>query len=477
MARQTFHFMDFTGGYVSKGINPMAYPSNVVTGSSKNIEFSDQGIKTRKGTDYQFALSYPGYEGQEQPIIRRVKQVRFQRIPKRYTLVQASTVAGMSTYEDVYLSTLDLPTEGGAFAQPIIDLKPGDAESAGDISVACLVDRAIITDGEGSYPWVFMGGQEADASDWAFPKAVLVNQSGDRVYDISNKVCDDDVDSTALVASITSNGWIDIVCDVPNVKAFYFQVGTANGLDVSAIPSVAVTQTYNDSDLITPRNMQGTAVNWVQDATNTGHFENSSNTPVTLGAGNDCPLIEAGLLVVFADGSEVAIAAITDDGEGSGEVELDEAVTSQAVTAIYGVKVDGGKAMPTFGGNVWTPISTASSTYSYISREISAGDYLNYREVVSGARIGDQTHIRFVIGNPFSGTSEPPYVRLQANAYFGLRLSVDDFDGPPELVTFSGEDISQGSELASDALEFTTSSGSDYIFAFSVAAQTWTALI
>lgn len=89
--------------------------------------------------------------------------------------------------------------------------------------------------------------------------------------------------------------------------------------------------------------MKASIYRWVRDATVSGHFEDVSNTPLTLGVGNDCPLVTSGMQVEWGGGSAY-ITQILGDGESTGEVVLSsDPGSTKIVEGVYGTKVEDGQ--------------------------------------------------------------------------------------------------------------------------------------
>ncbi len=170
----------------------------------------------------------------------------------------------------LYASPTHLPTDAAEFIQ-IYDL----GLDAGPMSVAVLNDRAIITEGIAEVPLVWGGCMSNDASDWMYPKAVLISQDGINFYDITQYVCDTDQDVSANVGGIRVNGYLAICCDMPWVEGFYFQMGSPN----QGISGAGLTATYTGTigftttDDIERQDLKGIIDQWCQDADAKGHFE------------------------------------------------------------------------------------------------------------------------------------------------------------------------------------------------------------
>jgi hypothetical protein len=122
------------------------------------------------------------------------------------------------------------------------------------------------------------------------------------------------------------------------------------------------------------------------------------NQRMTLGAGNDCPDVEQGIVVYYSGGNKI-IVTISDDGEASGEVTLSGALTDQTITAIYGIYVDTNGARP---GAVWDGVNTQTITLS--------GTFTGYGQ--SGYPIGTIS-IRNILNKSGQVTSSGDQVRFK----------------------------------------------------------------
>jgi hypothetical protein len=245
-------------------------------------------------------------------------------------------------FANLYATPTILPATTAVW-EKIYDL----GADVGPISLDVLHDRAIITDTWGTLPpLVFLGCLSDDGSDWATLKAAMASQDGYHLYDISQYVLDRDSDNEAFVGGLSRSGYLGLWADVPDVEAFYVEMGTPNtgsGDDDSFDEAISFA-TIDDTER---RNLQGDITQWVQDSADTGHFEDSLATPLTLGAGNDCPDVAAGLQVTIDD-TVYKIAEITGDGEASGEVRLNTTVSSGAVSGIYALTLESGAVTTTF---------------------------------------------------------------------------------------------------------------------------------
>jgi hypothetical protein len=291
----------------------------------------------------------------------------------------------------LWASPTHLPTSSAEFTH-IAAL----GDNAGIMSCAVLNDRAVFTEGIADPPWVWGGAMSDDASDWLTPKAVLVSQDGSNFYDVSPQVCDKDPDTVANIGNIRTSGGIYICCDMPEVEGFYLEMGTPNEVTLECeartyIEEIAFTSSANFEQ----QDLKGTIDRWVQDSAGlTGHFEDSGDTPLTLGTDNACPLVQVGLTVEFTD-ANAGIVGITPDGEGTDEVTLSAAHPTADVSHIYGMAIDS-----TAGLTVPLYYSNETPTWSTATRGASAYGGYSIRQIVKASEISTSgNRIRITLEN------------------------------------------------------------------------------
>jgi len=172
-------------------------------------------------------------------------------------------------FSKLYASATNLPAECLEFTE-IYDL----GEGAGPASIAVLNDRAVITEGLNNPPLVWGGCLSSDASDWMYPKAVLVSQDGENFYDVSAQVCDKDKETVADIGGIQSWGFLAICTDMPKVEGFHIEVDQANtGAEATVYTSKVE---LGDPDNVAQQNLKAEIDIWVQDNGSSGHFEGVS---------------------------------------------------------------------------------------------------------------------------------------------------------------------------------------------------------
>ncbi len=330
----------------------------------------------------------------------------------------------------LYACSDHLPTASATFTD-IYNLQEADR-----VSFAVLNDRVVITEGKANPPLVWGGCQASDASDWMYPKAVLVSQDGANFYDVSAQVLDKDVDNAANVGLIRAAGFLAVCTDMPKVEGFYFEMETPNGVatDTPGNQQTADMALAADGD-VAWQDLKGLAANWVQESGATGHFTDSSNNAVTLGTGNQCPDVEAGLHVFFA-ASDTSIVAITGNGSGTGAVTLSAATTSQAVTQITGFKVG---ATGLSVNEEYSAVITAWNKTPGTDQLACSG--YSIRQVIPGSEIshdGDTLQLTIRVGNtvPYigmpitlRGTHHPLAYTLTNAPYMISRISIVERDG------------------------------------------------
>jgi Galactose oxidase, central domain/Carbohydrate-binding module family 5/12/Kelch motif len=197
----------------------------------------------------------------------------------------------------LYACSDHLPTAAGVFTK-IYEFGP----LCGVCKFATLNDRVVITEGLSDPPLVWGGCMAEDASDWMTPKVVLIAQDGKTFYDISNAVCDKDIDTVARVGGIRTWGAIYICTDMPKVEGFHFEMESPNtgAAGTTASTFHAPMQITGISD-VSRQDLKTTIVNWHQDSGTTGHFTDASGTRVTIGAGNDRETWDSGAAYVIGD--------------------------------------------------------------------------------------------------------------------------------------------------------------------------------
>jgi len=449
-----------------------------ITGSGQELVL----LNTYRGDDIPawfgyFSIEWPPPEAQVNPVVvNSLHQVRFPTNEKSFLLAQVTDPDNGASA--VYASNTLLPSDSVDFSQ-VYAL----GSHAGRMSVAVLNDRAVITEGEATVPLVFAGGMSEDASDWAYPKAVLVRQDGVNAYDISSQVLDKDTTNYASVGDIQAAGDIIICTDVPKVEAFYFEMHAPNVV-ASTLPPYSDQILLNDYDNFDQLDLKGAITHWVQDSGATGHFErrvslvgaavdlggtpntvkipcqahgfaagnsvtivgttnynatctlpsqaagdadnfvieaaynaetfsgdDEAHKSITLGSGNDCPEVEQMVQVVFSDATLV-IYVITDDGEGSGEVELNDDHATGEVTEIRGIYLFNNSAClgatAAFNGTTFTASPSSTRTFT-----VGSGTEVTVRQIIPGSLL----------------TTSGLYVRVTVTAYLGSAATVSLFSG------------------------------------------------
>ena len=327
MGDQIITLTDFTGGIKNAARNPLASPQNALW-DGRDIEvLASGGFRARPG---YVPVGYVT-DGADVPILK-LAHVRFPMNDKQALLVHAG--------ENIY-ALLGPEVEGTAEElTALLDEAITDLDT-GPISVAVLGDRVVIAH-PNTVPLVYGRCHEDDGSDWMYPKAALLSLDGIHFEDITRYVCDPDPDTTVPMDGMTPTGTVAVCCDMPGVRALYFDMATGNDQENSATPTAAKQAQWFSWDYATRVNHQGTALFWVQNSTNTGHFSASSGGGgVAIGPATANPGIVPGLEVVLTalDGTTNHIVSVPGDGTGAGGVTLEVACANSAVTGIYGLEL------------------------------------------------------------------------------------------------------------------------------------------
>ncbi|MBI5569308.1 MAG: hypothetical protein HY914_05120 [Desulfomonile tiedjei] len=366
----------------------------------------------------------------------------------------------------LYACPTHLPTTEGVFQQ-IYDLGAG----AGVCSFAVLNDRLVVTEGIAAPPLVTGLSLSDDASDWLVPKAVLVQQAGTsstgtegNYYDVSPQVCDKDPDTVANIGNIRSSGALYICTDMPQVQAFWIEMATPNTLSLEDDSrSYSNTVAFTSAAHLNRQDLKATIDHWVQDAGATGHFEDVSNTPLTVGEGNACPDVEVGLEVTLPGGTRY-IVDIVDDGEGTGEITLSETTTSQAVTTIHGMTLSSdrvsvrsgfGEAASVWslaaidglsgsfgGGSVRIPLraSEISANAGHIQVTVKSGDLSDSQKVwwSDDLLVCSASHVSIVerAGMTANGTTAPTEITFNGGES-GFTASTWSEDIESDIITYA----------------------------------------
>jgi len=89
MADTIIKFSDFSGGYINSGESLFDFPTNALTGTSKNLEVTNKGLNTRKGFEISgYLFSNPPDPDDDLGPIIGLKQVRFQTEDRKFLLAE-----------------------------------------------------------------------------------------------------------------------------------------------------------------------------------------------------------------------------------------------------------------------------------------------------------------------------------------------------------------------------------------------------
>ncbi len=217
--------------------------------------------------------------------VNRLQQVRFPTNESDYLLAQSKQTGR------IFASTTALPSASLTFEQLAEFTLEGDT---GQVSIAALNDKAIITEGVSDVPQVFQGCLEADGTDWPGPLRCLVSRDGLTYDDVGNQVSDKDPDTVADVGGIAPLGSLLIGADLPLLDGIKITVETAN-TGVGAAPTEKTLTLDADAD-IEREDLKGSITAWDKEATAKGYFDADPDE-----------FVEVGQQIVFEDTAEVII--------------------------------------------------------------------------------------------------------------------------------------------------------------------------
>lgn len=210
----TYHvanLFDWTKGVMDKSDNPLAVFENSLS-LARDVDISGYGLRARQGSSTFTTL-------EQGSMVRFISGIHLPTPRTGYLIAMIQDASGFSRIFAARLAN-DLSVSSPEWIG-IHDL----GHDADTISVACLNDRVVITEGKTQPPLVFAGCLDPEGSDWAVPRAVMVTYNDGRDWnDISDAVCDSDPETAGHVEPLTSQGWIAICCDTPKVNAFHFDL-------------------------------------------------------------------------------------------------------------------------------------------------------------------------------------------------------------------------------------------------------------
>lgn len=213
--------------------------------------------------------------------------------------------------------------------------------------------------------------------------------------------------------------------------------------------------------------IKGTAVNFQVDTANTsGHFEDSGNSPVTIGPGNtEERIVEGVRFKLTGDDTIYEIISITGDGDGNDGVEFTKqdgdpatkAAGTYAVNYIYGTEFSGGvvKLNESGGLGFWeTDYDPA------LDSDNTAKEYRDMRcEILAGnITTGNRIRITFTANSTLDTSLDNVSIVEQDSGIDGVTT--------PTEILFSGGSgctITGGGSATSDELEFETDVSKAYL--------------
>lgn len=223
---------------------------------------------------------------------------------------------------------------------------------------------------------------------------------------------------------------------------------------------------YNTELHVAYTNLKGVITNYVQDAGSGGHFTNGVST-VSLGPGNNCPDVVAGLIVVIA-GVEYTIEAIAGDGTAASAVTLSGAAASGTVSLIRTSTIVNSGITLSGSDGAWSALATKTLTLEQIA------DSSSVRQAVLGSELsGDGSICRF-IWKAYSGTTVGTGGAYTNTGMKIIAASIVERSGStwngtttPTPITFnSGEAGAQcaiGGEIVSDPIYYAVDNAKDYL--------------
>ena len=210
-AYRVMSLFDWTKGVMDRSENPLAVLENSLA-CCVDVDTSGYGLKVRDGASVVSRFA----EGSK---VRFMTGVHLPTSGAEYLIAQVDDSNGVSR---LFAADLKGLSSGlGLEWREIYSL----GEGAGAVSVACLNDRAVITEGKRCPPLVFSGCLDDTGLDWAVPKAVMVTYNAGLDWDdLTDAVCDSDPETAAIVETLPQGSWIAVCCDAPLVEGFLFDI-------------------------------------------------------------------------------------------------------------------------------------------------------------------------------------------------------------------------------------------------------------
>ena len=249
MAYDIHSLFDFSGGMVTRYVNPANAPKNILT-AGENVELTELALRTRKGYS---EWAKPWDSTME---VVSLYGANFTKRGLRYIVAQVSASggkdfgllsSGVMDINDIGLLTEEVTnyisasvgsylfagrdhgTDQDINFKYLYDL--GATESI--ISQTTLNDRLVLTEGTVNSPLVFSGCLTTDGSDWAIPKTVLGTYDGTNFFDMTSELCDPDVSTVFNLGRFSTDSAIYICCDTPNVNGVYLGITSGNIIEAA----------------------------------------------------------------------------------------------------------------------------------------------------------------------------------------------------------------------------------------------------
>ena len=215
-AYSVVNLFDWTKGVMDVSDNPLAVLENSLA-LCDDIDPSGYGLKVRQGSSVLSRF-------EEGSTIRFMTGVKLPTSGADYLIAQADDPDGVSR---IFAADLSGLSGGPALDwQTIYRLGAG----AGTVSVACLNDRVVITEGRSSPPLVFSGCLDETGRDWAVPKAAMVTYNAGHDWDdLTDAVCDRDPETAGVIEALSDDGCIAVCCDAPLVNGFLLDLDNDAG--------------------------------------------------------------------------------------------------------------------------------------------------------------------------------------------------------------------------------------------------------
>ena len=151
MADTIIKFSDFSGGYINSGESLFDFPTNALTGTSKNLEVTNKGLNTRKGFEISgYLFSNPPDPDDDLGPIIGLKQVRFQTEDRKFLLAEGmSREVWASTWGRSLFSFVGALPTAGYFDEEQVLVAPDTTNPL--ILINLKFDSSVTLDATGNY--------------------------------------------------------------------------------------------------------------------------------------------------------------------------------------------------------------------------------------------------------------------------------------------------------------------------------------